>query len=110
MSFGIKYRLREDILQNKLKPPYTSFIIPYLLYCNLALDGTCSTYSDRVYRLQKRVICISTGSSYRCHINDSFKECEVLKTSETNDVKLGFYMFTLQSRDEWLRKQCFNTR
>ena len=109
-SLGIIYRLRECLPQSKLKSLYYTFIYPYLLYCNLAWGGTCATYIDRLLKLQKRVIRIMTGSSYRAHTNELFIEHEILKINEIHDLKLGLYMFNLESRDEWLRRHCYNTR
>ena len=111
-SFGIIYRLKECLLQNNLKSLYYSFIYPYLLYCNLAWSwgGTFSTYLDRLLKNQKIFIRIISGSYFRAHTKELFLEHEILKITEIHDLTLGLYTFNLESRDEWLRRHCYNTR
>ena len=75
---GIMNRLKHFIPIDTLLTLYSSLIQPHLLY-GILLWGQ---KSNKLFKLQKKILRIITNSRYNSHTDPLFKKCEVLKVKD----------------------------
>ena len=96
-SIGIIHKSRFFLSTHSLRTLYTSMILPYLYYCNLAWAGTYKSNLQRIVTLQKRALRIVSNSTYIAHTGPIFKELKLLKFHDIHSFQLGFFMFSFKN-------------
>lgn len=77
-NIGILYRARKILNTKSLTNLYYSFIYPYFTYCVEIWGKTYTTYTDSLFRLQKRIIRLITFSKRMEHSQPLFRTLNVL--------------------------------
>ena len=72
---------------------YYAFIFPYMSYCNLIWGGIADTHIDKIFKLQKRAVPISTKSEYLQHTEPLFVQLRVIKIRELFPYSCCIYVF-----------------
>ena len=87
-AIGIIKKLHNFLQKETLTIHYNSLILP-LIYYGILLWGY---NAERIFRLQKKVIRIISGSKYNAHTSNLFKQLKILKIQNVLDMKcLKFY-------------------
>ena len=81
---GILKRLRYVYPEQVLLQIYNSLFIAHINYGLLV----CGVDTDRIFKLQKKVVCIITGNYYITHSEPIFKLLELLKIYDIYKLKL----------------------
>ena len=92
-GIGIILRARHLLNHSALKTLYYSFVYPYFSYCNHVWGNTCSTYLNRLYMLQKRVIRVIAFAKYRDHTGPLFEKFGLLKLCDINKYAYSKFMY-----------------
>ena len=91
-------RLRHFMFGIVLKLLYNSFILPYLIYCNIVWCSTYPTHSSKLFILQKQSIRIVTNSSYNAHTNVLFCGLQILNVYNIFKLQVGEFMYNYFNR------------
>ena len=77
-AIGVIYKLRQYLPLYILKTLYHSLVLPHLTYGIIAWHS----YSDPIFKLQKRIVRIIANSSYNAHSEPLFKQLNLLKIGD----------------------------
>ena len=72
---------------------YNSLILPYITYCNLVWATSAKTKINSIYSLQKKALCIYTGSPYLSHTSPIFYKLKTLTAFDINSLQSLLIMF-----------------
>ena len=87
-AMGIINKLKHFLPLHVKKILYSSLVLPHLNY-NLILWGH---HSERIFKLQKRIVRVTTVSKYNAHTDPLFKQLGFLKLADMYELsKYKFY-------------------
>ena len=92
-GIGIIKKARKLLDKDTLISLYYSFVYPYLQYCNHVWGNTYSTYLNKLFILQKRVIRVIAGVNSRQHTEPLFKELCMLTVFQINVYVISEFMY-----------------
>jgi len=92
---GILARARKFFSIKTLINLYYAFIHPYLLYCVEIWGNTCTTYTDPLFKLQKRAVRIITGSSRTTSSSDLFKLLKIIPFPKLHTSFVYIFLYKL---------------
>ena len=95
---GILYRLRNLLPEKILLTIYNTLFLPHISYCNINWGGCPKSYSDRVFKLQKKAIRLISKSSYNSHSAPLFHKLNVLSLSDICQLQTGMFMYKCKNR------------
>jgi len=78
-SLGILYKAKSVLNSSALKSLYYSFAYPYLSYCIHAWGKSFKTYTDRLFKIQKKLVRIISHAKYLDHTDPLFSMHKLLK-------------------------------
>ena len=81
-SAGIIFRSRFYLSTKTKLLLYYSLIYPYLTYCNLTWSSTYVTNLNRIFLIQKRIVCAITNAPYRAHSAPIFAQLNSFYTAK----------------------------
>lgn len=92
---GVICRLRYFLPDAILKTLYTSIVLPYLTYCNVAWGNTFKTYIEKLKVLQKKILRIITNSTFRHPSKPLFIQLKLLPLDDLVAFNCLIFMFKL---------------
>ena len=75
---------------------YYAFAYPYLSYCIHVWGTTYSTYIEKLFKIQKRMIRIISNSRYLDHTDPLFKKLNLLKISSIYKYSIALLMYKVE--------------
>ena len=87
------YQIRELMPTDVLKMLYNAHVLPHLHYCTPVWCSTYPTHLLPLFKLQKKIIRITTKSDYFAHTQPLFKETNLLTLFGINKLQIGTYMY-----------------
>ena len=79
---GIIFKIRNLLDVHCLKQIYFSLVYPYLTYCCSVWGGAYTTYIDKLFLAQKKLIRTITHSNKYDHTSPMFKDLQLLKVHD----------------------------
>lgn len=95
-SVGIIHKARQVLHRNILLTLYNTFIMPYLLYCNLIWGKVPKTTLWPVLRLQKRAVRLIDNLKYRDSTAASFKKLGILRIPDLHEYLTAIFMYNYE--------------
>ena len=92
-GIGIIIKARKLLDRETLLTLYYSFIYPYLQYCNHVWGNTYTTYLQKLFVLQKRIVRVIAGVKPREHSAPLFKQLNILSIFQINIYVIGKFMY-----------------
>ena len=92
---SLLYQLKNYVPNYVLKCLYNAHVVPHLQYCTSIWANSYPTHLLPLFRLQKKIIRIITGSDYYAHTHPLFKESYSLKLFDINKLHIATYMYRL---------------
>jgi hypothetical protein len=92
-NIGVIRRVSKLLPRDIMLTLYTSLIMPYLEYCNIAWATNTTMLLEKLYILQKKIIRIITSSKWNTHSDPLFKEARSLKLHDINILQVAIFMF-----------------
>ena len=91
---------------------YSSFIYPYLTYCNQVWGFSCQSYMSSLVKLQKRAVRIISVVHPRTHTDPLFINCKLLKCYEINKHLVGRLMYRMYNINQLhvYKKKCTSSQ
>ena len=90
---GIIYRLQNVLPENILLTLYNTLFLPHITYCNINWANCAKTFSDRIYKLQKKAVRLITHSAYNSHSSPLFARLNILTIHDVNKLQVGTFMY-----------------
>ena len=97
-TVGLFYRVFPSIPVSVRVNLYYALFYPYLFFSNLIWGGTYKTNLQPIVLLQKKVIRLICGQSYRAHTNNLFFGQKILKFHDIHQLILCLYFFKNSER------------
>ena len=63
---------------------YCTLVLPYFSYCNIVWGSTYQSRLKKLCILQKKIVRIISGASYRAHADPLFRDLKLLKLDDIN--------------------------
>jgi hypothetical protein len=92
-GIGIIGKAKHLLNQETLKTLYYSFVYPYLNYCIIVWGNTYNKYVDELFKLQKKVVRIITGSHYLEHTKELFRTLYILPIRKILLYNISQFMY-----------------
>ena len=70
-----------------------TLIAPYLNYCNIAWSSRDTIAFKKLFRVQKRALCLITGKSWQTHSAPLFKSMRILRLHDINTVQDACFVY-----------------
>ena len=101
MSRGIAiiYKAKKYLNIQSLIQLYSSFILPYLIYCVEIWGNTSMTYLDPIHKLQRKVLKIITHSKKSTPRTVLFKKMDVLPFNLLTIHRIGILMHKIHFKN-----------
>ncbi len=91
---GILNKLKHFLPKQAKLHIYNSLILSHLNFGILAWGYHC----DRIYKLQKKILCIICISKYNAHTESLFKSLNLLKVSDILQLQLLKFYYKYKNR------------
>ena len=88
-NFGVLCKLSYILPSCIINMLYNSVILPYTDYCNIVWATHPSTLLDKLYRIQKKSVCILTSSDRKAHAAPLFRQIGILKVYDVNKLQIA---------------------
>jgi hypothetical protein len=92
-NIGILRKLGYKLPPNTLLAIYNSLVLPYFQYCNIAWAVNKSAHINKLFRYQKKAVRIICHKKWDSHTTPLFKELNILKISDINQLQIGCFVF-----------------
>ena len=92
-NIGMMTKLKHFVPENILYTLYCTLVLPYINYGILIWGNTCTTYLEKILKLQKWAIRTVTNSHYRSHTGPLFSKYNALTSTDTFKLNLGIFMY-----------------
>ena len=102
---GVINRLKHLLPIRVLVNLYNTMILPDLNYCIILWGGCASYLFNKVFVLQKKVVRITTNSSYNAHTDKLFVKLNILKLEHIYELSVTSFMFLYMKN---ALPSCFN--
>ena len=79
---------------------YYSLVYPYLVYCNGVWGGAYRTITDKLFRLQKKIIRIMFNANYLSHTTPLFFQSKILNVADIHEYLLALYVYKRKLRGD----------
>ena len=86
-NIGVLWKIKFKVDLNTLDLLYNALILPHMSYCNIIWGCAKQTVLDPLYKLQKKVVRIITGSKYAEHTSPLFIKLNRLKVMDIHKVQ-----------------------
>ena len=90
---GIFYKLKDILPEKSLVNLYYTFVYPYFLYCNIVWGSTSAIHLNKLFLLQKKIVRITTNSSYFEHSSPLFYQTKILNIYDLHKYMLSIFMY-----------------
>ena len=90
---GILGRVKNLLNLTELKTIYYSLVYPYLLYGIIFWGGVNRTDFVQIFRTQKKIIRIISGSDFLSHTSPLFFENSVLKLDDIRKLEMSKFIY-----------------
>ena len=87
------YRARNCLTKKSLINLYYSYIYPYLIYCIEIWGISPQTHLNLILLMQKKIIRITTFTSYHAHTAPIFRDLEILTIDKLIVHRIGTVMY-----------------
>ena len=81
-------------MKTKLLLYYSFIVSPYHTYCNLTWSSTYVTNLNRIFLIQKRIVCAITNAPYCAHSAPMFAQLKLLDIYKLNSFYTAKFMFS----------------
>lgn len=99
-NLGLIYKAKKYVKPESLLTLYYTFIYPYLMYCLEIWGKTFMSYLDPIFKLQKRIVRLITGSKiYNENTLPMFKELKMLNLMELYYYKVILILYKVENND-----------
>ena len=86
-NIGIIFRLSTFMPKHVLRTLYCTLVLPYFSYCNIVWGSTYQSRLKKLCILQKKIVRIISGASYRAHADPLFCDLKLLKLDDINALQ-----------------------
>ena len=107
-GIGILRKARTIVNKKTLLTLYNSLIYPYLNYCIEVWGSANATHLNPLFILQKRAVRLIYCTSYLAHTSPIFKELQLLTLENIYLYKIAFFMYKLNSHNNYLPEFIIN--
>ena len=76
---GLIIKAKKNLPKAALITLYYTFAYPYFTYCIPVWGNSSAGNSDKLFKLQKKMLRIITESKYRAHTDELFRETKILR-------------------------------
>ena len=90
---GILYQIRKKIPLQAAKLIYFTIALPYLNYCNTVWSSCSPSNLQQLFTTQKKLIRLVTKSSRLEHTTPLFRQLNLLKLSNLNELNTALFVF-----------------
>ena len=91
-SVGILNKLKHYLPLPIMKTLYVTFVQPYLQYCIEAWFAAYHNVTDKIVKIQKKVVRVVANAGYLDHTSILYKELMILKVSDLFTYQILIYM------------------
>jgi len=88
LSVRIFYKLRAKVPVRILSNVYYAFVHPHLLYAIEVYGNTCSSYIDKLFKLNNKLLRILQHKPFRSHVPDLYIEFNTLPVTLLHEQQL----------------------
>ena len=92
---GIIIKARKSFESETLLNLYNALILPHISYCIHIWATTAAVHLQRLYVLQKKIICIICGVHPRTHTEPLYKTLNILNVDQIRDYSIALFMYKL---------------
>ena len=92
---SLLYQLNNYVPTYILKCLYNAHVVPHLQYCTSIWANSFPTHLLPLFRLQKRIIRLITGSEFYAHSQPLFRDSLSLKLFDINKLHIATHMYKL---------------
>jgi len=85
---SIFYKLRPKVPARILLNVYYAFVHPHLLYAIEVCGNTCSSYIDKLSKLNNKLLRILQHKQFRSHVRDLYIEFNTLPVTVLHEQQL----------------------
>ena len=90
---GILSKGKAHLKTKTLTMLYYAFAYPYLSYCNHVWGNTCSSYLDKLFTLQKKLVRLIYNASYDANTGKIFSNLKIIKIHDINTLLTAIHMY-----------------
>ena len=94
---GIILKLRSSFPEHILKTIYSSLVLPYLNYGNLAWGNCDKKHLNKIHLIQKRAVRAICGVGWRDHTAELFVKLKLFNIHDLYYFNVGNFMFFIES-------------
>ena len=104
---GIIYRTRDFLTLGALKTIYYSLVYPHLLYGIIFWSGASKFNFNKIFKVQKKIVRLITGSPFRAHTNPLFSRLAMLKLEDIKKLEMCKFIYNNLDEENFFN---FSTR
>ena len=104
---GIIYRTRDFLTLGALKTIYYSLVYPHLLYGIIFWSGASKFNFNKIFKVQKKIVRLITGSPFRAHTNPLFSRLAMLKLEDMKKIEMCKFIYNNLDEENFFN---FSTR
>ena len=92
-NIWIMFKVGQFLTKETTKALYYTLVYPYIHYCNVIWANNYPTRLSRIEIFQKRAVRAIAEIQYRESTHHVFKELNIIKVQEINNLQTSFFMF-----------------
>ena len=89
---GVMWKTKNYLTKSSMKTIYNSLVYPHLQYGIIFWGATSTTNLDRIFRTQKKIVRIITGSNRFAHSEPLFKQLNLLKLIDIKHLETSKFI------------------